>query len=560
MRCAGYRLFVGLVVISLASTGCPDSQQTDNDGGEHTVDPSGQNGTDPLAPDGVTATEGDDPEAVVVEWERVDDAEGYLVVRDGDQEFERGANETELVDDDADPPQEPEAPYDLEASESEGYGVIVNWEFDTPEPGTEHEYVVHAIIDGETTGGSESAVGWRGPYSYEFEVHSDHSSEWHDAGTQRQYIDDQAPYGDLLDAGSARASQGTHVDRVHLNIEGLETTAGPAVDYRVRVDDGHHEEVTSPTVTGRRGPAVPDVQWERSSGDEPLGFEEVEAGTAVPFNDLNAPADGEIRYWRADLEFPDGDQVLTTESDWGFRAIDCAVDDDFEGEFDDEWYEDFAPTALTTSSVFDDGASLQALWNATNPAYNDASPQELTPPMVVEGATVTATTFRQNQQFWIQDDETAIHVYLSDEVGEDIEVGQRVSFAATEISVFNGNPEVTDLEDFNVVSEGHPVGFTDMRTDEITIDDHHYEIVRVGGRLDNSRYCGAGFTCFDLTYGPVGSRQSVEFRTADDDIKEGGCVTYVGPVSGFLGPKHPEDNQAPQLQDDRYMWSQFTEN
>lgn len=549
-----------VAMIALVATGClGEERPVDNRDNQHANDSNSvndndntndpvDNTTDPRVPSFVEATSGDDPDAVVVTWEGADDADAHEILRDGDviAQVEPGA--TEFVDTEADPPAAPEAPYDVVASDDRSEGVVVSWAFDEPQPGGEHDYAVRAVIDGEPHDASATAVGYRGVYPYTFEVHTARDDQWRLAGTETEWVDEEASYGDLIDAGHTEATKGVHVDRVFLSIIGMATTPGDDHHYRVRVVDGEHAEQVSSTVTGRRGSARPDIQWQRSTTDDPANFEEVADADSAPYGDTDAPADGQIRYWRAELEMPDGDGPVYTEPDWGFRAIDCGIKDDFEGEYDD--------SASTLADVeLTEDANIDALWSATVPAYNDDQPQQLQPTIIVENALVTATSFRDDQQFWIQDADASMHVFLDEPLDEEVVVGQRVSFEVTHMSVHNGNPEVSGLVDFTVESAGSEVPFHDLRSERIVVDDHLYDLVRVGGRLHSGEPCGGDYTCYELRWGPEDNRESVTFRTNYQLLKEDACVTFVGPVIAFLGPMHPSaETPDPQLQTDLNDW------
>ena len=101
-----------------------------------------------------------------------------------------------------------------------------------------------------------------------------------------------------LDPGTATASQGTFADFVRLSVTGQGTIPGATRSYRVRATTDYGPGPASASATGRRVSGAVTLQWERSGGAEPTGFTALSGATTASFDDVGAPADGSVRYYR----------------------------------------------------------------------------------------------------------------------------------------------------------------------------------------------------------------------------------------------------------------------
>lgn len=501
-------------------------------------------------PGQVIATLSATSDAIQISWTPVPQAQGYEVIRDGSTTFAVDAGQLEYIDTDAGAPGKWGALNGLSATSDRPDGVRLTWSVEPPTPGTLHSYTVRALLPEGPGPESENVEGQRLPREVLFDIRAN-AEEWREIGSQSEFLDTDAPYG-TFESGRARASKGAYTDRVQLSIIDLNRTPGAERTYEIRVRDGHHPEEISSSVVGRRGPADPLVQWERSSGAEPSNFIPVQGATSAPMGDMTAPQDGTIRYWRARLRYPDGAEQIS-EPDFGYRAVRCAVDTNFFGQLGGPAERD---GGVPTTAALTHDANLMAIWNATVPAPNWAEPQELAPSIAINGATVTAVTHRVNAQFYVEDASTGMQVYLDAPLEVPLKVGQRVSFRATHVALFNGNPQVRALTEFTVLSEDNPVPYVHVTGEDIEMDAHYYRIVRLGGELGpTSSPCGDGHTCYELFYGPTGGRKSVPFRSASQTLTTGQCVTYIGPVIGYLGPMSTlPDDPTPQLETASFNW------
>ncbi len=576
MKCRTRTLLSVVAMVALMAAGCGGDSETaqtnangtevdagtgdDADGdGEFDADSDADSGADgdgdagePGVPGQVQASQGESPDWVLITWEPVEGAQGYQILRDGGVVGEvMDGLEMEYIDDQAGPPSVLQAPYNLTATDDRGAGILLAWEFDDPEAGPAHQYQIQALFEDGAGPISETVEGYRGPYPVEFSVRVQ-GQPWVDVGNVDEYLDEEAPYGQILSPGRVRATKGAYTDRVQLHIDDLVATVGDQVSYEVRATDGAHTPRISNSATGRRGIATPIYQWQRSEGGAPENFVDI-TGSSAPYGDLTAPEDGTIRYWRARVSYP-GDAPQLTEPGWGWRAVSCPTDINFFGQVSHVNNADGLEIPLTREPLTQD-ANLQAIWDAAVPAPNWEAPQELAPGIVISEATVIATSFREGRHFWLQDADSTMQVYLDDALSSEVRVGQNISFTATEVSIFNGNPQVTSLTNFSVVSEENPVPYFDLRTEEVDLDDHYYRLVRLGGELGAPTSCAGDYLCYELTYGPTGGERTVEYRSSSELIEEGSCVTYLGPVIGYPGPRTTfDDAPAPQLQTDHFHW------
>ncbi|MFU8806739.1 MAG: hypothetical protein ACNA8W_23220, partial [Bradymonadaceae bacterium] len=189
------------------------------------------------------------------------------------------------------------------------------------------------------------------------------------------------------------------------------------------------------------------------------------------------------------------------------------------------------------------GSGVQAVLNAIEPADSEAPSQIFNPPIQVTNATVIATSWTSNNfdqaqlRFWVQDANAGIQFFLPEPLAPNIQVGQRVSFAATSGNVYSGHPQIDGVQDFVVNSSGNPVPYREATGSDITAADYG-RTVRVTGALSaNNWECGGSNRCWDLTHGnkTVVMRSSTPWHV--DGSINGSCVTFVGPVLGFPGPK-----------------------
>lgn len=126
-------------------------------------------------------------------------------------------------------------------------------------------------------------------------------------------------------------------------------------------------------------------------------------------------------------------------------------------------------------------------------------------------------------------------------------VGDKLNFKVTAVKRFACHtPQISQITDYQVVSEKNPVHTEVITNQEITLATHSYKMIQVGGQLSNPRECGRRMSdnrtfigrCFDLSYGPEGAKKIITVRTESDFAclsSAGKCGTYMGPVTAFPG-------------------------
>lgn len=195
-----------------------------------------------------------------------------------------------------------------------------------------------------------------------------------------------------------------------------------------------------------------------------------------------------------------------------------------------------------TDVAYANDAGLQAVWDAI-PVGMDAVTDLSAAPLAVSGAIVTATSFgaNGNSHFWVQDANAALMVRLTDDmgtatpVGVDVKVGQAVSFMVTTVETFGGHPQIKAITGFAVDGEGNDVYVMEKFDSDITAADYG-KIVRVGGTLGAPNACGGANMCYPMTFGTAADKM-VTLRSSSNFLAENDCAVFVGPVSGFPGPK-----------------------
>jgi hypothetical protein len=137
--------------------------------------------------------------------------------------------------------------------------------------------------------------------------------------------------------------------------------------------------------------------------------------------------------------------------------------------------------------------------------------------------------------FWIADDNAVLQVTLDPELGPsccpdfDVRAGMRISFKATEVSTFIGLGRITVASSF--VEGAHDSCVLVVEPDKIT-DVDFYQMVRVSAILGDP-LDGSG----ELTFWHLGLSDAVlyDFLSPNADLQKGQTVTFVGPVSPYVG-------------------------
>ena len=206
-----------------------------------------------------------------------------------------------------------------------------------------------------------------------------------------------------------------------------------------------------------------------------------------------------------------------------------------------------APLFLPYERSYDTG--LNDVYNRLPPRAEVEDDFSISVDMQVRRVTVVATRPKRGEdisfsvskgQFWVADGRRTMEVFLplmTNQVSPfEIRVGQAISFRATKIGYYGLRPQIQAATDF-MLHEGevaHPTfqqaGLVSIRepTQRLTVDDVP-EMVRVTGLLEGeAQRCGGEFSCWQM-----GGDLALSYRTKEEDLRPGTCITFVGPVSGF---------------------------
>lgn len=274
-------------------------------------------GTLPAAPGDVEASDGTFTNHVLVTWSEVSGATTYRVYRDGVFLVETDALSHE--DEEAGAGGAPTAPSILTASSGTYVDrVEVDWAEASAAEGASHVYTVTAFGPAGEGAASTGDSGHRAAWPVGYELSLDGGETFIDLGTERIFVDDDAPAGGLV-AGTASASQGTSTEHVALLLSGADAITGAQRTYQVRAIN---EAGTSATVStsGYRGVGALSLRWQRSPADLAEGFEDLPGATFAESSDATAPEDGEGRWYRA-VVTAEGASAVESAPVRGFRAV-----------------------------------------------------------------------------------------------------------------------------------------------------------------------------------------------------------------------------------------------
>ncbi len=239
---------------------------------------------------------------------------------------------------------------------------------------------------------------------------------------------------------------------------------------------------------------------------------------AVEPNDTNEPAD------------VDEPVDVDDKKDVDEPTVDCAVATAFQGQIGGVRPHDGG--TLSTRAYTND-AGIKAFVDSVV-----ATGTKVHVPVVkITNATVVATSFvpHGNKTFWVQDKNGGVQAWLKTDAG-DVKVGQKVSFDIVKSGEYRGNVQITELTNFVIVANSSPVYLME-KTGKKLSDADYGKMVRIGGVLSGEALCDdpdalSPNYCYTLTHGA----ETVSFRSKSLFIKNGSCVTYVGPVGTDFGP------------------------
>ncbi|HKO49016.1 MAG TPA: hypothetical protein VJV79_14895, partial [Polyangiaceae bacterium] len=138
-------------------------------------------------------------------------------------------------------------------------------------------------------------------------------------------------------------------------------------------------------------------------------------------------------------------------------------------------------------------------------------------------------------EFWIADQHALLQVELDPKLGPaccpsfDVRSGMRISFKATQVSTFIGLGRITAASNFVAGAPGSCV----LVAEPAKIDDvAFYQMVRVSAKVGDTAGGGAEFTSWHLG---LSDAIIYDFMSANPNLQKGQTVTFVGPVSPYVG-------------------------
>jgi hypothetical protein len=151
------------------------------------------------------------------------------------------------------------------------------------------------------------------------------------------------------------------------------------------------------------------------------------------------------------------------------------------------------------------------------------------------GATPGPGVSASRADFWIADENAVLEVNLDRELGPtccpdfEVRAGMRISFKATEVSTFIGLGQITAASNFvagtqnNCVLVAEPAKITDV---------DFYQMVRVSAKLTTDPVGDGDFKFWHLGLSDV---ILDDFLSDHPNLKKGQTITFVGPVSPYVG-------------------------
>lgn len=144
------------------------------------------------------------------------------------------------------------------------------------------------------------------------------------------WLGDVATYDDTgagaptITPGTATASDATSATHVALSLSGQSVSNGTFHTYKVRARSIDGESWDSSTDTGYRGHGALTYQWQRSDADSDANYSNIPGATTASYNDVDAPENGDGRYYRCVEDATGAAQQIST-SDRGYRITSPTV-------------------------------------------------------------------------------------------------------------------------------------------------------------------------------------------------------------------------------------------
>lgn len=262
---------------------------------------------------GFAASAGEFAEHVRLSWEMIEGAETYVLYRDGLEIAQVDGAQNEYVDEGASAGEGLSEVTGLTASQGDfADHVLVKWEPVVSAPGASHSYQMLAKYPDLESGKTAGIDGYRKGFEVKsYEVSRD-GAAFVEVGAQAEYQDFEATAGEII-AAQASASNGTHLQHVVLNVVGEHSVKTSDTTYVVRaVSEVDGQPVIGPEsaeVRGFRGVGEVKLQWEHSSND--INYTSISGATTKTYHHTGAYEDGTPRFYRVRFSAPGAENVYS---------------------------------------------------------------------------------------------------------------------------------------------------------------------------------------------------------------------------------------------------------
>jgi hypothetical protein len=136
--------------------------------------------------------------------------------------------------------------------------------------------------------------------------------------------DDTASAAPTITPGTADATNGTNSSYVTCTLSGHSASNGTTESYTVYAHSPNGWSSASSANNGYRGTTTLTYQWQRSDADSDTAYN-TNTGTANPYNDTDAPADGSKRYFRCVVSMTGAaNQNSTGDEGWRSAGVDIS--------------------------------------------------------------------------------------------------------------------------------------------------------------------------------------------------------------------------------------------
>ncbi len=151
---------------------------------------------------------------------------------------------------------------------------------------------------------------------------------WFEAGSEPNYLDEDAPLGSLAGTLVAVASDATAREHVALTAtSNLAAVPGASRTYLVRATRTGEFSPSSVEVTGARAPGTITYTWRRAADEPATSFEDLTDSDGLNHTDPGAKPDGSRSTYRvvARAEGAESEVVSNDDEGWRLAAVQVAV-------------------------------------------------------------------------------------------------------------------------------------------------------------------------------------------------------------------------------------------